>query len=60
MPKRKGRPAAKTGKDARLTIRLNADEMEMLNYLVARTGAKKSRIVREGIIMRYNLSKNLE
>jgi len=57
---KRGRPQIKEARETKITVRLNIDEAEMLEYLTEKTGEKRSRILREGLIMRYNLSKTLE
>ena len=56
--RKRGRPKSTDRKDTRLTVRLTAEEAEMLEYLVERNGEKKSKLIREALVIRYNLSKS--
>lgn len=47
----------KDKKDVRLQVRLNSKEKEMLEYVMEKTGETKSKIILEGLRMKYNLAK---
>lgn len=48
------RPGDKT---KRLNVRLTEMELDQLNAIVEKTGKSKTEIIREGIRMKFNLSK---
>lgn len=49
----RGRPKKKEANRTLMTIRLNADHVDKLNYLSRETGVSKSDILRKGIDMQY-------
>lgn len=52
MSPRTGRPIqGRTKKDLRLQLRLNQEEMSMLDECVARTGSNRTEIVMRGVRM---------
>lgn len=47
----------KIAKNGRLSMRLGKEEQEMLSYIAVNSGESISKIVRDGVKMRYNLEK---
>jgi hypothetical protein len=49
-----GRPISKNPRSNRVEVKLNADEIEKLNYCVAMTGYSRGKIIREGVDVVYS------
>lgn len=57
MIKKRGRPPEEKSRNRSCKIRMSEEEMTILDDISRKTGKNRSDILREGLMMQYNLSK---